>query len=256
MTILNSATEVLRLLARGERDLTVTDVVNGLAMPKSSASRLLKQMMEAGLLERNATSLAYRPALLILELSHQVRASTPLLKRMEHILEAMVRETGHTGYISVLDETGEHVVVMRVIHGSLALRVVTWPGHRSPAYATATGRALLARLDDETIRQRFAATPMAELSTRSPQNVGELIARVEQVRRCGWALALDEALPGVGSISCSVADPNSRETLAFCLSFPAPAGEAATVQALQESLLGHARSIGRAAGDSFWTALS
>jgi DNA-binding IclR family transcriptional regulator len=213
-------------------------------------------MMEAGLLERNGASLAYRPALLILELSHQVRASTPLLKRMEHMLEAMVRETGHTGYISVLDETGEHVVVMRVIHGSLALRVVTWPGHRSPAYATATGRALLARLDDETIRQRFATTPMAGLSKRSPQNVTELIERVAQVRQYGWALAQDEALPGVGSISCSVADPDSRETLAFCLSFPASTGVPDALKKLQQSLLGHARSIGRAAGDPFWTALS
>lgn len=254
MSILNSATDVLRLLASGERDLTVTDVVNALGWPKSTASRVLKQMMQAGLLERHPTTLGYRPALLILELSHQVRASTPLLKRMEQVLEGLVRQTGHTGYISVLDETGCHVVVLRVIHGSHALRVVTWPGHRSPATATATGRALLARLEDRDLLTRFDR--IASAASRAPQTGAELIARVQRIREQGWALALDEALPGVGSISCSVGDPSSGETLAFCLSFPAPSGEPEEMDALQQSLLGHARSIGRAAGDPFWTSRS
>jgi DNA-binding IclR family transcriptional regulator len=255
MSILNSATDVLRLLARGESELTVTDAVKNLGLPKSSASRLLKQMMEAGLLERDAQTLAYRPALLILELSHQMRAATPLLKRMEHVLEALVRETGHTGYISALDQTGKHVVVLRVIHGSLALRVVTWPSHRSPAHATATGRALLARLDDETLRTRFAG-PLGSASANSPQDADQLLARLAEVRRLGWAMARDEALPGVGSVSCSVADPDNGETLAFCLSFPATPDEPAKLDALQHALLGHARLIGRAAGDPFWTSSS
>jgi DNA-binding IclR family transcriptional regulator len=67
-------------------------------------------------------------------------------------------------------------------------------------------------------------------------------------------MAQDEALPGVGSISCSVADPGSGETLAFCLSFPAPLDEPGFIDALAQRLVGHARSIGRAAGDAFWSA--
>lgn len=251
MSILDSATSVLRLFARSEHDLTVTDIVAGLNLPKSSASRLLKQMMECGLLERDAQTLAYRPALLLLEVSHQVRATAPLLRRMEQALEALVHESGHTGYISVLDETGTSVVVLRVHHGTHPLRVVTWPGHRSPAVATSTGRALLARLDDTVIDARFAAL-LPAASPNSPQDLAGLHASLQRIRQQGWASAQDEALPGVGSLSCAVADPASGETLAFCLSFPAGPDQADGIDSLAERLTGHARAIGRAIGDPFW----
>jgi DNA-binding IclR family transcriptional regulator len=251
MSILDSAANVLRLFARSECDLTVTDIVTGLNLPKSSASRLLKQMMECGLLERDAQTLAYRPALLLLEVSHQVRAATPLLRRMEQELEALVHESGHTGYISVLDETGTSVVVLRVHHGTHPLRVVTWPGHRSPAISTSTGRALLARLDDATVDARFAAL-VAKAAPRSPRDLASLQAGLARVRQEGWSLALNEALPGVGSLSCAVADPISGETLAFCLSFPSDPGQSGDIESLAQRLTGHARSIGRAIGDPFW----
>jgi DNA-binding IclR family transcriptional regulator len=253
MSILDSATDVLKLLARSSRDLTVTDVVNELDVPKSTASRVLKHMTACGLLERDARTLAYRPSLLILELSHQVRASSSILDRMEDALQALVQETGHTGYISVLDETCRHVVVLRVRHGTQPLRVVTWPGHRSPAVAVSTGRTLLARLSDSALADLYADN-YPVVPARAPRDLKALQARLDEVRRDGWSLAMDEALPGVGSISCSVADPESGETLAFCLSFPVPQDDPAFVQSLTQRLVGHARTIGRAARDEFWTA--
>lgn len=253
MSVLNSATDVLQLLARTGRDLTVSDVVEGLGVPKSTASRVLKQMMECGLLERSARTLAYRPSLLILELSHQVRASTPLLGRMEEALQALVNETGHTGYISVLDESKRHVVVLRVHHGSHPLRVVTWPGHRSLAVAVSTGRALLARLPEADLEHLYGSG-YPDVPERAPDTLPALRERLDHIRRHGWAAAQNEALPGVGSVSCSVADPESGETLAFCLSFPVPLDEPGFVDALARRLVGHARSIGRAAGDPFWNA--
>jgi hypothetical protein len=63
---------------------------------------------------------------------------------------------------------------------------------------------------------------------------------------------VDESLAGVGSVSATVQNPESGETLAFCLSFPASLSHPGFAEALAESLVGHARAIGRAAGDAFW----
>ncbi len=57
-------------MAARQAEVTMTDLVERLDMPKSTASRVLKQMAEEGLLVRNPTTLAYRPSLLLLELSH------------------------------------------------------------------------------------------------------------------------------------------------------------------------------------------
>jgi DNA-binding IclR family transcriptional regulator len=252
MTVLQTAAQVFRLIADRERDVTVSDISAGLSLPKSSASRLLRQLAECGMLERDPRSKAYRPSLLMLEVAHQVRASAPLVPRMEAALRQLVHETGHTGYISVLDASGAHVTVLRVQNGAHPLRVLTQPGHRLPAFATSTGRALLARLSDDAVRARYAQGIGAVASQRAPRSVDALLEELRRVREQGWAMAVDEALQGVGSISSSVREPETGDAYAFCLSFPAALAGRSLIDTLTARLVGEARSIGRAAGDSFW----
>jgi DNA-binding IclR family transcriptional regulator len=266
MSVLDNATRVLRILAQHGGEVSVTDIVAHLGLPKSSSSRLLKQMLECGLLERDTATLRYRPALLLLEVAHHAHGSTPLIRRLEQALETLVAETGHTGYISVLDEDLRHVVVVRAYYGSHPLRVVTQPGYRLSAYASSTGRALLARLDDQTASQAHPAGGRARLAklahareaivARAPADATALIEQLREVRTRGWSWALDESLTGVGSVSATVNDPQSGETLAFCLSFPASLNRPGFVDALAQRLVGYAASIGRAAGDPYWQTLA
>lgn len=254
MSTLESASDLLRWIARTGRHPTVSDTSLHFGWPKSSTSRLLKQMLNCGLLERDVATLAYRPALLMLELGRQVQTSTPVLQRMAEELEALVRSTGHTGYISVLDESRRHVVVLRVFHGTHALRVVTEPGRRLPAASTSTGRALLARLDDTQIAQSFPAGLETDAAT-GPQDLAQLGACLQKIRSQGWAVAFNEALPGVGSISCAIGNPASGQTWAFCLSFPVPLdGCPDFVDGLVQALVERARRLGQAAGDPGWKA--
>lgn len=255
MSILETATAVLRLMATRQAEVTMTDLVEQLAMPKSTASRVLKQMAEEGLLARNPTTLAYRPSLLLLELSHLVRASTPLIEMCAQALDALGQEYGHTGYVSLLD--GNDIVVLRVRPGSQALRTITNPGHRSPSWATSTGRSLLARETDEQIRARFSAgLPQQHDNGRiigGPATLDALIAELHAVRDRRYALAENEALSGVCSVGCAVADPDSGERLSFCMTFPAATLPATEIRAIAKRVTAHAELIGRSVGDPFWT---
>lgn len=249
MASLESAGVILRLVNSLQRQVTVTDLVEHLAMPKSSASRLLKQMAEEGFLERDAITRAYGPALMVLELSRLVRSTTQLFPLLQQALQGLCSKSGYTGYISVLD--GLDVLVLFVQSGSHPLRLMTYPGHRSPAWATSTGRALLALDGDDAVRQRFAAE-LPRIFANAPANVQELLARLDQVRRQRYASALNEALPGVGSVSCTVTDPATRERLAFCLSFPSADADTTSTQALAQELMTEASCIGRLVCDPFW----
>jgi DNA-binding IclR family transcriptional regulator len=251
MSILESAASVLQLLTRLRRPATVSDVVQQLGLPKSSASRLLRQMAEQGLLERDARTPAYRPSLMLLELAHVTRASTSLLDGIGDALGALCAATGHTGYVSMLD--GQDVVVLRVNSGVHPLRVVTYAGHRMGASGTSTGRALLARETDDALRQLFAAG-IAPASGTAPISVDDLLRRVADVRTRGWELALDESLPGIGSVGCAVGDSSSGETMAFCLTFPASLGNPTETARLGALLRERASRLGRMMGDPYWLA--
>lgn len=253
MSSLDTAAAVLRLMSGLHRAASVTEVAAGLALPKSTVSRLLRHMAEAGLLERDPASLLYRPGLLLLEAGRLACHDAPLCDRLEAALGDLTQLTGHTGYISVLD--GSDVIVLRVSPGTQALRLVTFPGHRSPAWATSTGRALLARLDDAAVAERLA-TVRYELPANAPRSLADVLDRLAPIRRDRFAVALDETLEGTGSVSAAILDPGAGSGLAFCLSFPRRGAEEtrAEIGRLAHLLIKKAESIGRVIGDEFWAA--
>lgn len=245
MASLENSAVILRLINQLRRAVTVTDLTEHLGMPKSSASRLLKQMAEQGFLERDEVTRAYAPGLMVLELAHLVRSTTPLFGLLQKALSALCQKTGHTGYLSVLD--GSDVMALYVQPGTQPLRLTTYPGHRSPAWATSTGRALLALEPNEALDARLPS-PLPFVAANVPGDLAQLHARIDAERRQGYAVALDEAISGVGSISCAVWDRATNERFALCLSFPAAGLDTDAVQALAADLMAEARSIGRLVG--------
>ncbi|WP_413733469.1 IclR family transcriptional regulator [Sodalis sp. RH21] len=248
MSILNSTAAILRLMSTLKRGVTVSDVVEHLQFPKSTASRLLKQLAQAGFLARDAASLAYQPGLMLLEVAHLVRRNSSLTDHIEQALRDLCRVTGHTGYLSVLD--GHDVLVLRVIPGVHALRVIRNPGSRSPAWRTSTGRALLARLSPHQLDSQFRAAIPATVEHAMP--FAQLSDNLAAVRQCRWASAVNEAVAGAASVSCAVSDPNSGETIAFCLTFPASMANESEIDHLARRLCAAATDIGTKVGDSYW----
>lgn len=236
MTVLHSAARALGLFAEDGNDLTVTELARRLDMPKSNASRLLRAMRDAGLLEAVGESKRYRPSLMMVKLGWMYRRSSPLLSRAHDVVQRVSITCGHTGYVSRLE--GPNVVGVTDHEGTNALRVVSLIGARPLAFATATGRSLLARLDNTTVSELYdGALPPAPWAA-SPQSLPELFERLDEIRRGGIATSFDEATRGVAAVAVAVGDPETGEALSLCIAFPAatsqPEERAAIARALHD----------------------
>lgn len=215
---LATAAAVLHWLKRDRIDVAVGELSTAMGWPKSSTSRLLKDMAELGLLERDPASRRYRPALLMLELGRQYRAGQPLIEAVDAELQELTRKTGYSTGISILD--GINIVVLRSRPGTHTLRVVTPPGTRGPAWGNSTGRCLLARLPDEEIIRRFTPFPSAA-RPNMPMTIDRLMQLIGRARSQGWEESNDEALPGVGGVSVAIADPDGNTAFAPYFAFSA-----------------------------------
>jgi IclR family transcriptional regulator, KDG regulon repressor len=249
---LSNASAVLRLFSPERLDVSVTIVSQLLGMPKSSASRLLKAMLREGLLARVEGSAKYKVGNLLFEVARLYRLNSSLIGAADDALSAVCRATGHTGYISILD--GSDVLVIRAHQGSHALRVFTPLGQRAPAFATSTGRALLARLSDDAA-QALCAENLTPPSPNTPQSIDDLLALLAEVRVRGWAEAIDEAIPGVGSISTAVVDVETGERLSMCISFPSSMISQSERNRIVTLLVAAARQVGAKFDDSFHSQL-
>lgn len=249
MSALSNAVSILRLFSAERSELSVTEAARLLGMPKSSASRLLKSMLREGLLSSAGNTPRYRLGHVFCEVSRLYGHHSTLMDLADAALDAICRETRHGGYISLLD--GADVLVLRIFRGT---RVVTPLGSRSPAFATSTGRTLLARLTDEAVRALHAG-PLSPPSPHAPQTLEELVERLDRIRRIGWCEAIDEAVPGVGSVAVSVADDGNAGALAFCVSFPAQMVPELERRRLAGLLSQAARLIAGELDDGFWTGM-
>ncbi|MBV8848536.1 MAG: IclR family transcriptional regulator [Methylobacteriaceae bacterium] len=248
MSILSGAAAVLRLFSVERQELSVTDVARLLDMPKSSASRLLRAMLNQQLLMHAGDTPRYRVGHLIFETSRAYFGHSHLVDLVDGELLELCQATGHTGYISMLDN--EDVLVLRVHLGTQPLRVVTPHGSRRKAFATSTGRSMLARLG---AAQVDTLTLDHARSEKSPKTHAALEHILGEIRCKGWAEAEDEEIPGVASIAVSIADARKSELLSFCLVFPAHTiaqGERANYAA---RLVAAARRIAAQVDDPFWT---
>lgn len=251
MSTLENAISVLRLFNSERDELTVTEATRLLNIPKSSVARLLANMRDLGLLDGSGRQPRYRIGPLFFEISQQYRLKSSLIEKAESVMTGLCRETGHTGYVSILQ--GAEVLVMRVRPGSHALRVVTPPGQRLPACETAIGRSLLARLPDERVRALYP-NGLSSLKSNSPQSLVDLLKSLATVRRRGWAESLDEAVPDVGSTSIAVEDSVDHEMVGICLTYPASVQKSKKSE-MAQLLVQAGRELGLQIGDTFWTAL-
>jgi DNA-binding IclR family transcriptional regulator len=238
MSILDNAASVLRCFGAGCPSVTVTEVTRLLGLPKASASRLLRAMREAGMLETIGATKQHRPGRLMLDLAAAFRRSSPLIEQASAVVAAASRTFGHTGYVSLRE--GREVTAVADFEGTNALRVVSNIGRRLPAHLSATGRSLLARLPEREVAALYAGSPEAD----------RLAPMLAEVRARGYALSHQDTTPGVDAIAVAVADPANDEAVSLCLVYPHALVPAPERDAMIGALATGAACIAEALGDA------
>ncbi len=233
MTVLHAAADVLRCFADDRLELTLTEIVALRGTPKSTTSRLLNAMYAAGFLDLSKAGRRYRPSSLLVHLGQVLKERSSLLARADQVIRDLVEETGHTGYVSALDQ--KTVVALVGHEGRHVLRVANAIGRRLQATASATGRALLSQMSDAEI-ESLLADGIDQPTPAAPAHVHEVLARVQEVRRLGYAQADGETTHGVGAIATVVRDPFKDVTLSLCIAFPVATISSSERMALIERL--------------------
>lgn len=222
------------------------DTVNKLGIPKSNASRLLRAMRDAGLLETIGDTKRYRPGVLLIDAAITYRQSSSLIERAAEVVAKISVATGHTGYVSKL--IGIEVGAVTDHAGTHSLRVVSNIGRRLTAHGSGTGRALLALYSDDEVRALFpnGIEPPSDLS---PQTIDELLVRLEEVRRTGVAFSGQESTRGVDALSVAVRDPETREAVALCIVYPAALASEEDRKSIETMLRDGAAEVAEIFGD-------
>ncbi|WP_145978620.1 IclR family transcriptional regulator [Granulicoccus phenolivorans] len=202
----SKALMLLESLKQASGPVGVSGLARSAGMAKSTAFRLLAHLEESGFVERAGTSyvLGWR----LFELGNNVAPCRPHGLRsiaVPHLTDLQAR-TGMAVHLGVLQ--GAEVVLLEKVHG---VRTVTMPsrvGSRVPSSCTALGKAMLAYLPADELRQAVTEssdeqglTGLTRFSLRQP---GRLLDQLREIRAGKIAHEREEALVGLVAVAAPI----------------------------------------------------
>lgn len=217
---LAKAFRVLEALNVAQRAVALTELAALAALERSAVQRIVHTLKVLGYLRQHPVTRAFSLTGRMLEFGYTVLATDRVRERAYPFLEALNRGTGET--VNLMEMEGDEIVYVARFPSVHAVSVDLHVGSRLPVYCTAAGRAILAQLPPDEAESRLAAMQRKPMTERTVTAVAELMKRLADARRLGYALNDQEAFAGDISVAAPLVDRAGTVAGAINVAVPSP----------------------------------
>lgn len=205
----NRVVDILELLARRPDGLILRDVSAQLEAPKSSLLPLLRALTARGYVAQGRAG-EYRLGPGAAGLGAVASPSPDLIEVARPLLTALMRRTGETVFLGTLGSDRTSIVYADRVESAQIIRYAGGVGDRRPLHATSIGKAILAFLPAGEREEILASLPLSRHTERTVTSLPALRASLEEVRRNGVCVTIEELVPGASGLAAPIFDGHSR----------------------------------------------
>jgi IclR family acetate operon transcriptional repressor len=203
---LRKGVDLLFLFSEAEPVLGVQDIATRLRLPKSTAYRFVSTLRHLGLLVQDTQSRRYRLGARLLSLQPAVIRPVDLQTLALPFLQDLMRRSGETAHLT--ERHGTLAAITEVVESPSMLRMAPKRGQTFPLHSGALSRAILAHLPPREIDQILQARKLKRFTPNTPTSPAAVKRTLQEVRRAGYALSLQEVTVGACGISAPILGPN------------------------------------------------
>lgn len=207
-TAVERAVSIMDAVALRAEGMSNSDLSRRLAIPKSSASYILRALERRGYLTRDKESGKYRLGLRILGLARAVRVGQDLRAIARPALQQAVERTGLAAHLAILDQ-GEAVYVEKLDAPGF-IKMDTWVGRRMQVNTTSVGKVQAAYLSKEEVEGILRERGLRGRTSRSITTRERFYRELANVRTRGFAVDDEENSLGVRCVASAVFDAGGR----------------------------------------------
>lgn len=237
------ALNILEAAAHRRDGLTNSEISRKLAIPKSSASYILRTLERRGYLRRDAESGRYRLGLKILSLGGDAQANLDIADVALPFMRALEEKIHMTVHLAVLDQ-GEAVYIEKVEAPGF-FKVNTWVGRRMFLHSTSVGKCLLAWLPKHEVEALVKHEGLKKRTPKTITTMSKLLADLEQVKLQGYAMDDEENSLGARCLGAPVFDVTGNVVAALGASGTLTQVDEANLPRIAEAVKEAARRISR-----------
>lgn len=192
---------ILTLLAEsGTHAQTLSDIARSLGLAKSSTANLCLALEQGAMIQRTAEG--YRLGRRTAELGGAYALRFNQVREFFDVCAGSPELAGEVVQIAMLE--GTDVLYLARHEGRGPYSLGTPIGSRLPAALSATGNAILATMADADIEDLFAGVRVQAVSETDPRTPQDLLARLADVRRRGYAVDREESFAGVIGVAVAL----------------------------------------------------
>jgi len=228
---------MIEALAQSRNPRGVSDLATEMDLTKSNVHRVLKTLESAGYVTQIASTARYRLSLKLWELGSKVMSRLDLKREAAEAMEDLSNATRETVHLSILD--GAEVIYIDKIDSPEPIRAYSMIGGRAPAYAVATGKALLAFRQFDGI----ASIPITPFTQNTVRDARELAAELARIRSQGYAVNTGEWREGVSGVAAPIFGPDGLAEAAIGVSGPITRFQPKRVKTLVEQVVRAASDV-------------
>lgn len=216
--------------------LSLTDLSHRLDLNKSTIHRLLTSLIYLGYVKQDTETGKYYLSLKILSLSNHLLEKMDILDTVRPILQQISSETGETVHFVQRDGT-EAVYICKEESTINSVRMVSKVGSRIPLYCSGVGKAMMADMPQETVRQIWNDSSIKKHTPHTITDYDTFLSCLDQVHKQGYALDNEEHELGVRCIAVSLSDYSGIYRYAMSITAPVSRMSDARIAELANVLL-------------------
>lgn len=238
--------DILETIEAEGADVGVREIARRLALSPTIVQRLVSSLASRGYIEKNAENARYRLGYRAMALGANGKQGADYAVAARHELERLAHDHRLNGFVSVL-RGGRAVYLLAVqAEGPVGIRVS--PGSEMPLHSTSAGKVLLASLEDSEARKLVGGRKLAAITAHTITDPAALLASLAKVRKQGFALVVEENIPGVLSVGAPIRDRSGGVLAALSVAFPKYLDAGLTLQSVTPLVTDAAQRISRMVG--------
>lgn len=229
---------VLEKVIQARRPISATDLIEELELPKPTVNRILQQLEEEGMVQREPINRRYMPGPRTRDMALGVMSNRALGAPRHAILQALSEEIGETCNCTMLD--GDHTVYFDRVEANWPYRIQLPVGSQLPLHCTASGKLFLAHMNAPLRRRLISAVPLKRFTDRTITDAVLLVEELKRIETDGIGIDNEEFMAGMVAIAVPVF--NDTNEICFTVAVHAP-----TIRKSLDALRQYVPSLRRAA---------
>ena len=200
---IHRAIDVLEFISSSQRELSFSEIMDNVDIPRQSLIRILNTLCIRGFLDKSSRRGLYRIGLKFLYLGHGLPDKFELRTAAWKSMKALSQKTGKTIELSSLDR--DQLILLEQIRGSEEISLYSRVGSVIPyLHAVSVGKVYLALMDPDKRRRVLKKIGLPAMTQHTITDMARLEQEIQETQARGYGFEDQELREGVRRVAAPV----------------------------------------------------